>query len=250
MAHFVCHPKQLADALSNAVILGSGTGTALKPNRNSCPYVYLVYQDSENGDHGVVAVYGSGRFISGRALFHLENQAPGAAYVISMEPAVAKELASKLRAAPAGAEVTAAVSIYEEPRVDYTEEGDETLIDFAIVKQETTLAEMANADNECTWEWSMDIVDKPLSALEHPVDGPLLLTMEDLKRLSSISTDAAVIDFIKTAYPGVIAFKAGSSVVGVVGEIDRGLYTAGGGWGTGNGKPEHLFTQAVPSPAA
>lgn len=250
MAHFVCHPRPLADALTNAVILGNGTGTALKPNRNSCPYVYLVYQDSDDGDHGVVAVYGSGRYTAGRTLFHLDGQAPGACYIVSLEVAVAKELASKLRQSPIGADVTAAVTIYDQPEVEYTEDGDELLVDMAFHKQEECLAELANADAECEWEWTMDIVDKPLASLAQPVEGPLLLTVEDLKRLTSVASDAAAIDFIRTGYPGAIAFKLGTTVSGVIGEVDRNSYVAGGPHGTGNGKPEHLFTPVAPSPAA
>lgn len=240
---FICHPRQLADALANAVVIGNGTGRKL-PAENSCPHVYLTYQGSEDGHSGVVAVYGAGRHSAGRTIIRLDSPPPATAGTVALSAENAQSLQSVLRSAPCGLTIEAAVTIHDEPVEALTEDEDGNpdviWVNLVIVKNGETLAELGDSDPEGAWDWIMDLVDGSIESAGDAATRPLAFGMDALKRIANISSDGGIVDLSTTAHDGVTAFAIGSQFRGILGNIDRELYAVGGKHGDGPGLPDHL----------
>lgn len=220
---FFCHPLALADALDNAIIIGNGTGRTLNDNQNSCPVVYLTV------DRGALYVYGAGRFTMGRTLVDIEaDELESAEVALSVKSS--KELQSLLREPPAGMDATAQVVIYEEPVPTGGDEDEEPVwVDMVVSKNGKEIAALGDSDPEGRWSRIVDVVDARLYAAGAPKAGPMALTVEDVKRLSSLRHKSKVIDFANTDVEGVTAFRAGPFTQGIVGEINREKFLSLGG---------------------
>ena len=235
--HFSITPLALADALHNAAVLAQDTG-----GKPGCPHVLICYQDAPGGaPTGAVIIYGASRIVAGKTTAILETQAPGDHASVCISRDHAEEIQSALRGYGRAKSARVGVRISEEgyDTVDFDEDGEPIVrtVNFSIQKEgEDPLAELADSDPDGKYGQYFDLVDDYAGI--GPLSGPMAMTFESVKRVTNLKgLGATALDLAATTREHVVAIAAGPHFRGILGEIDRDAYEAGGA------RAGHLFSE-------
>lgn len=235
---FTINPKDLADVLANAVEI-SKEKSGVKP----LPLVMLAYQPA--GKRGMVVAYGVGRYAAGRTVAYLDGLPTEESASVCIDRDVAAELQGVLRKVLGGKKATVSVTISPEPvQVTVKDEHGmpvQTMANLHITSAEETLADLLDTDPEGKAGKWFDWVDDRLAEAKEAASGPLAFQTDIIARLNKIRAESSVVDLKSTGVPNLVAVALGSSFRGVMGEVNRESYVAGGPWGDGGGSPDHLF---------
>lgn len=217
------HPKDLADALWNAVNLGKEDG-----DWEGCPHVMLVVQPSEATGMGLMAVYGAGRTTAGRTVIELESGAPEGSFSVLLDREDARTIQTQLRGMGVAKATRVAVTIDMAGReaVDFDEDGnpDVRFVNLTIAKDEEPLAELADTDPENKWAWVWEMVDDGLDLppIDHGLQRPTALDVRVIKKVADLKgTGTQVIDLGFSHRKNVLTWSMGPRVRGIVAEIVR-----------------------------
>lgn len=224
--NFSVRPIELADALYNAVLLAQeNTG------KSDCPHVLISYQRGSDGHTGMVTVYGISRLIGGRTTIALDTVAPDDHASVCIGRDYADEVQSLLRSYGRAKSTMIGVRICEEgyDTVEFNDDGepDVRTVHFSITKGEDTVVELAESDPAGEFNAHFDLIDK----WTYPDDlsGPTAFTFEAIKRVTNLKgLGSTTMDLAQTANPHVMALAAGPHFRGILGQIDREAYEAGG----------------------
>ena len=224
--NFSVRPIELADALYNAVLLSQeNTG------RSDCPHVLIAYQRGPDGHTGVVTVYGVSRLIGGRTTIPLDTVAPDEYASVCIGRDYADKVQSLLRGYGRAKSTMIGVRICEDgyDTVEFDEDGspDVRTVHFSITKDEDTVVELAESDTDNVFGAHFDLIDNWATTGE--LAGPTAFTFEAIKRVTNLKgLGATTLDLAQTANPHVMALAAGPHFRGILGQIDREAYEAGG----------------------
>lgn len=222
---FGVRPIELADALYNAVELSADHG-----GKPGCPHVLIAYQPAPDGVVGVVTVYGVSRLIGGRTTIVLDTQAPEDYAAVCIDRDKANELQSALRSFGRAKSTRVGVRISDDgfDVVDFDEEGDPIVITahLMVTKDDDEVAVLADSDPGGKFSGHFDIVDDYLIGSGAPLLAPTLLSFDALRRLINLKgLEARVVDIAMTKREHVLAIAAGLHFRGILGELDRDVYT-------------------------
>lgn len=225
---FSITPLALADALYNAVVLSQD---AL--GKPGAPHVLVCYQDAPEGaPTGAVIIYGASRIVAGKTTAILDTQAPGDHASVCISREHAEQIQSALRGYGRGKSTRVGVRISEEgyDTVDFDEDGEPIVrtVNFSIQKEgEDPLAELADSDPEGEFTRYFDMVDDYAGI--GPLSGPMAITFESVKRVTNLKgLGATAMDLAQTTRDHIVAIAAGPHFRGILGQIDRDAYEAGG----------------------
>lgn len=232
-------PLDLANLLTNAVEISKEAARIETPG-----VVLLAYQPSPDGKVGQLHSYGCGRYAAGRTRATLDGLPSGEAMSVSITREHAEELASALRKTSRAAEVRVGLMMTEQAveRVN-PETGGASWGNLAVSYKDDYLAVLHDADPHGRFDAIWQQMDDLSAAAGELVTG-MALMVGVVARLSKMKGAGDVADLRATPLPGVVACKMGADVVVLLGEVNRQVYTAGGRWGDGPGKPEHLWPAA------
>jgi hypothetical protein len=223
---FGVRPIELADALFNAVLLSQeNTG------RSDCPHILISYQMGADERTGCVTVYGISRLIGGRTTINLETQGPDEYASVCIGRDYADEVQSLLRSYGRAKSTMVGVRICEDgwDTVEFDEDGspDVRTVHFSITKGEDTVVELAESDPGNEFGAHFDLIDN--WATVGDLTGPTAITFEAVKRVTNLKgLGSTTMDMAQTANPHVIRLAAGPHFRGILGQIDREAYEAGG----------------------
>lgn len=225
--HFTINPMVLADALYNAAVLAQDAG-----GRPGVPHVLICYQDAPDGATGAVIVYGASRIVAGKTTAILDTKAPGDHASVCISRDHAEQIQSALRGYGRAKSTRVGVRISEDGYDTVDFDDDEPVVrtvNFSIQKDgEDPLAELADSDPEGRYTRYFDLVDDYPGV--GPLAGPMAITFEAVKRVTSLKgLGATALDLGQTTGEHVVAIAAGPHFRGILGEIDRDAYEAGGG---------------------
>jgi hypothetical protein len=224
---FSITPLALADALYNAVVLSQD---AL--GKPGAPHVLVCYQDAPDGAVGAVIIYGASRIVAGKTTAILDTQAPGDHASVCISRDHAEQIQSALRGYGRAKSTRVGVRISEEgyDTVDFDEDGEPVVrtVNFSIQKEgEDPLAELADSDPEGEYTRYFDMVDDYAGI--GPLSGPMAITFESVKRVTNLKgLGATALDLAQTTRDHIVAIAAGPHFRGILGQIDRDAYEAGG----------------------
>lgn len=226
--HFGVRPIELADALYNAVELSADHG-----GKPGCPHVLIAYQAAADGVLGVVTVYGVSRLIGGRTTIVLDTQAPEDHASVVIDRERANELQSALRGFGRAKATRVGVRICEEgfDVVDFDEDGEPVVItvNLAVSKDDEEIAVLAESDPGGEFSGHFDIVDDYLVGSGAPLLAPTLLSFDALRRLINLKgLESKAVDIAMTEREHILAIAAGPHFRGILGQLDREVYAAGG----------------------
>jgi hypothetical protein len=227
--NFTITPLALADALHNAAVLAQDAG-----GRPGVPHVLICYQDAPDGLTGAVIIYGASRIVAGKTTAILETQAPGDHASVCISRDHAEQIQSALRGYGRGKSTRVGVRISEEgyDTVDFDDDGEPVVrtVNFSIQKEgEDPLAELAESDPNNKYGKHFGMVDDAHLSTGGPLSGPTALTFEAVKRVTNLKgLGATALDLAQTTRDHVVAIAAGPHFRGIMGEIDRDAYEAGG----------------------
>jgi len=233
---FGVRPIELADALYNAVELAADHG-----GKPGCPHVLISYQPAPDGVVGAVAVYGVSRLIGGRTTIILDTQAPEGYASVAISRDKAQELQSMLRGYGRAKSTRVGVRICEEgtDTVDFDEDGNPVVatVNLIVTKDEEEIAALADSDPAGSFSGHFDIVDDYLVGSGAPLLAPTLLSFDALRRLINLKgLEARAVDLAMTKREHVLAMAAGPHFRGILGELDRYVYT-----GSDDARLSHLL---------
>jgi hypothetical protein len=224
--NFSIRPIELADALYNAVLLSQeNTG------QSDCPHVLIAFQRAPEGSTEVVTVYGVSRLIGGRTTIPLDIVAPDEYASVCIGRDYADEVQSLLRSYGRAKSTTVGVRICEEgwDTVEFNDEDEPEVrtVHFSITKGEDTVVELAESDPDNGFGAHFDLIDN--WATVGNLTGPTAFNFEAIKRVTNLKgLGATTLDLAQTANPFVMALAAGPHFRGILGQIDREAYAAGG----------------------
>jgi hypothetical protein len=222
---FSITPLALADALHNAAVLAQDAG-----GKPGCPHVLVCYQDAPDGATGAVIIYGASRIVAGKTTAILDTQAPGDHASVAISRDHAEQIQSALRGYGRAKSTRVGVRISEEgyDTVDFDEDGEPVVrtVNFSVQKEgEEPLAELADSDPDGQYTQYFDLVDDYAGV--GPLAGPAAFTFESVKRVTSLKgLGATALDLAATTRDHVVAIAAGPHFRGILGEIDRDVYSA------------------------
>lgn len=226
--HFEVRPIELADAIYNAVELAADHGSL-----PGCPHVLICYQPAPEGNTGVVVVYGASRLIAGRTTILLDTLAPEGHVAVAIARDKADALQSALRGFGRAKATRVGVRLSDEgfDVVDYDEDDEPfvTTVNLVVSKDDDEIAALADSDPEGKFSGHFDLVDDYLVGSGAPLLAPTLLSFDALKRIIGLKgLEARAVDLAMTKREHVLALAAGPHFRGIVGELDREVYAAGG----------------------
>lgn len=238
------HPRQLADGLANAFLMGKEKVKAVKP----CPVVLLAYDEAPEP---AFWIYGMGRYTAGRSRVPLGVAATGAYASVSLTRENADTLRAMLTKAGTGAngnpvkDDTVTVVISDEPMLieSTNENGQPTqkYVNLMISNHKGTLAELTDADLEGTFDGCWDFVDQKIKMDVGGGNERMTFVMDVLAKLKDVKSDGPVIDIKRTDHDRIAAVAIGSNFRGIMGDAEREVYAQGGPHKDGPGRPEHLL---------
>lgn len=223
---FSIHPLDLANALFNAVEVSKDAG-----GRPGCPNVLIRYQPDEDYHSGLVVVYGIGRIVGGRTTLVLDTKAPEGEASVCITRERADQLQSMLRQVKGGKAARVSVRIIEEgiETVDFNEDGEpEVDIHNVIVSkgEGEPMAELMDSDPEREWTRHFLLIDTILDSTRGPLEGPVAFSLEGMDRITALKgLGTKILDLAGTNREKVVAVAAGPTFRGIVGTIDRSIYT-------------------------
>lgn len=226
--NFEVRPIELADAIYNAVELAADHGPL-----PGCPHVLICYQPAPAGDVGMVVVYGASRLIAGRTTLMLDTLAPEDHAAVAIARDKADALQSALRGYGRAKSTRIGVRISDEgfDVVDYDEDEEPivTTVNLLVSKDDTEIAALADSDPEGKFSGHFDLVDDYLIGSGAPLLAPTLLSFDALKRVISLKgLEARAVDIAMTKREHILALAAGPHFRGILGDLDREVYAAGG----------------------
>jgi len=238
------HPRQLADGLMNAFIMGKGKASDPKP----CPTVLLAYDETPDP---AFYTYGMGRYLAGRSRVPVGTAKTGEYASVSISRENVEALKGILSKAGTGAngnptkDDTVTVVISDEPMlidsVDDLGQPTQKYVNLLISNQKGTLAELTDADLDGTFDACWDFIDQKIKTEVDKGAGRMTFLTEVLAKLKDVKSDGPVIDLKKTSHDRITAVAIGSNFRGVMGDVGRELYAKGGPWANGPGQPDHLL---------
>lgn len=217
MTKFNIHPRVLAEALDNAVVIGKD-----KPAITYCDVIGI------EGFTDRLEIYARGRYTAGRVTVpvHLGWASPKTTCILEAEAA---ELASVLKKVEgAGRKGTV---------VEVTLDGG-----LAIRAGTETICDLADADPDGDEYETWHEIDGAIALAEHSllVGDPLAFSKDLIARFTKIKAETDVLDMVCIGGNTVVA-KMGENFHGLIEAVAREGYATGGPWGDGPGKPEHLL---------
>lgn len=237
---FSVNPKELADVLANAYEIGHE-----KSGVEPLPHIMLAYQPAPGGKVGMVVAYGVGRYASGRAHTNLIGLPSKESAVVCIDRDTVYELQKALRAVLGGKKAIASVAMSEEPfEVEVKDENGmpvKSTVNLYITAGEQPIADLLDSDPAGKTDKWFDLVDELLATAKETRPGPVAFSVDVLSRLAKIRGGHGVLDFNTTANPDVVAVALGGTFRGLIGEVNRTGYAAGGANGDGPGSTEHLL---------
>lgn len=236
---FQIHPKLLADCIANAVEIGKEARSV-----QGVDHVLLTYQPDAGGKFGEVYCHGFGRYAAGRSRVQLEGLQDRGTASVSIDRDKAAELQSQLRKILGGKAAQVSVEIHEEAVLVnvLNEHGlpEPSMVNLLISDGNQTVADLLDSDPAGLFDSKWDSVDEMLAGAAEPTPGPFALATEVVARLGKVK-GGGVADFRKTSHERVLAVAIGPDFRGLLGDVDRELYAAGGPHGDGPGGQDHLF---------
>lgn len=229
-------PIDLANLLSNAVEISKEAARIEHP-----PVVLVAYQPSPDGVVGTLYSYGCGRYAAGRTRAVLDGLPSAEAMSLSITRDHAAGLSSELRKLSRAAGTRVGVTMHDEPFEGVNPDtGKQSWGNFAISWQDKYLTHLHDADPHGKYDAIWQRVDELASPAGDPLPG-LALQVGVLSRLTKMRAVGEIADLRSTPLPGVVAAKLGPDFVGLLGEVNRASFVAGGKWGNGPGSPEQLW---------
>lgn len=234
---FQVRPIELADALYNAVILAADHGGLV-----GCPHVLICYQAGAGGESGAVMVYGASRLIAGKTTIPLDTPAPEDYASVAIARDKAEALQSLLRGYGRGKATRVGVRICEEGYdvVDFDDEDEPfvSTVNFSVRNgAEDPIAELADSDPGRKFSAHFDIVDDYLVGSGGQLAGPTGFIFDAVKRVTGLKgLESKVMDLAQTTRPHIIALAAGPFFRGIIGELDRDVYS-----GVDGARASHLL---------
>lgn len=237
---FSVNPKELADVLANAYEIGhEKSGVA------PLPHIMLAYQPAPDGKVGMVVAYGVGRYASGRAHMNLVGLPSTESAVVCIDRDTVYELQKALRAVLGGKKAIASVAMSGEPfEVTVKDENGlpvQSTVNLYITAGEQPIADLVDSDPDGKSDKWFDLVDELLATAKHERAGAVTFSVDVLTRLTKIRGGHGVVDIKTTDNPDVVAVALGGTFRGLIGEVNRKQYAAGGANGDGPGRPDHLL---------
>lgn len=215
MTSLSIHPRAFAEALDNAVAVGKD-----KPGVSNNEYIALFTRGS------LLLAYGRGRYLAGRHVARLSAEV-GESRVVLHEDS-ASELASAVKKVEGVGRKDTLVSVNLDGGLAVNA-GDVPLCDLADEDEQGTLTHL----------WTQ--IDEALATADkaEPCAG-VMFSKEMMQKISKIKGDADVVDLVRIG-GGTMAFRIGTTFQGLAQSIDRASHAAGGRYGDGAGRPEHLW---------
>jgi hypothetical protein len=210
------NPGKLANLLWNAYTISKEPAGV-----EGWPHVLIAY---EGGGSSELWAYGMGRYAGGRGRCEVTVPTSEAASVCITRDEV-KQLQSELRGLSGSKNAECTLSIHP----DGLWVGD-TLIHLSIEYQDEPVAQLADSDPEARGDRFWDGLDELIEEAEGnaPVNKPMAVGFDTLKRLTQLKPDQIVIDMVPvsgTTKPvRALAAKVGPDFVAIMGLTDRELF--------------------------
>lgn len=240
---FRVQPAALANVFHNALTIAKE-----KPKESPQPLIYLRYTWDDEVNAGQLMAIGAGRYAAGLDWYDTEGSDQGYAEVrvLGVNPEkndlvddLAK-LASKVRG------TTTSKNAFVDVEIDHKRS-------ILVTYGAELLGELADQDE---WDLTMGNDGKPgiFEQVEDLVDflqdcpappGPATFNLDILSKLKDLKVTGlpatlGVVDMTKHPDQNLIGVAVGPRFRGLIGALNRESYAAGGPWGDGPGRPEHL----------
>lgn len=236
---FNAPPAALANIFHNIISMHKE-----KAGEAGQPLIYLRYQWDEETSQGQIMAVGYGRYTAGLDWMPVEGGTKDGyaeVRVLGINPEKTtivddlKKLAQGIRGTTTSKQQRVFVTMKDKHSISVTY-GPELV------------GELADADpfdqTAGKYEKVEDLVDE-MASLPAPA-GPMAFKVGILAKLKEIkvtggSPDMEVVDIAKHPDHDLIGLAVGPTFRGLVGALGRQGYAAGGPWGDGPGRPEHLW---------